>query len=135
MPKLERRWVRVKPLSLQEKAAIAASCEGFIAEFLKPQFLPEIRPTAFNYPIDIFVKWRGSRYSFIIRYRSGFADNAGEEFDSPFMRLDHLEERIAETRFDLMWFRHTGRWWRIYESVTLEKALRLVETEEMLWPL
>ena len=77
----------------------------------------------------------GSGYSFIIRYRSGFAENAGEEFDSPFTRLDHLEECIAETRFDLMWFRHTGRWWRIHESVTLEKALRLMETDEMFWPL
>ena len=83
MPKLERRWVRVKRLSPEEKAAIAASCERFTAEFLKPKFLPEISPTAFNYPIAIFGKWRGSRYSFIIRYRSGFADNAGEEFDSP----------------------------------------------------
>ena len=102
MAKLEPRWVRVKPLSPQEKAAIAASCEGFIAEFLKPRLLPEIRPTAFNYPIDIFGRWRGNRYSFITRYQSGFAHNAGEEFDSPFTRLDHLEECIAETRFDVM---------------------------------
>lgn len=127
-------WRRVKALDPKEKAAIAATCERFIAEKLKPRFLPEIHPTQFNYPIDIFGKWRAGKYSFITRYRSGFADNAGEEFDVAFTRLDHLEERIDETRIDVMWFRHTGRWWRLYSGVTLEEALHLIETEELLQP-
>lgn len=76
----------------------------------------------------------GSRYSFITRYRSGFLDNAGKEFDSAFTRLDHVEELIAETRFDVMWHRHTGQWWPLYSSVTLEEALRLIETEPLLQP-
>lgn len=135
MPMRERRWVRVKPLAPEEKAAVAASCARFIDEILKPRFLPEIRPTAFNYPVDIFGKWRGSKYSFISRYRSGFPENAGEEFDSAFTRLDHVEECLAGTRFDVMWHRHTGQWWCLHSSVTLEEALRLIETEELLQPL
>jgi hypothetical protein len=130
----ERRWVRVKPLDAAEKGAIAARCDRFIAEILKPRFLPAIRPTAFNYPIDIFGRWRGDKYSFVTRYRSGFAENAGEEFDSAFTRLDHLEECIAETRFDVMWHRHTGQWFRLFPSVTLDEALRLVENEGLLHP-
>ena len=102
MPKSERRWVRVKALSKEDKAAIAAVCERFIAETLKPRFLPEVRPTQFNYPVDISGKWRGSKYSFITRYRSGFAGNLGEEFDAAFTRLDHVEESLDETRFDVM---------------------------------
>ena len=128
----EGRWV--KALGPKDKAAIGATCERFIAEKLKPRFLPEIRPIQFNYRVDIFGKWRGSKYSFITRYRSGFADNAGEEFEMAFTRLDHLEECVAETRFDIMWFRHTGRWWRLYSGVTLEEALHLIETEELLQP-
>jgi hypothetical protein len=130
----ERRWVRVKPLDAAEKAAIAARCDRFIAEVLKPRFLPAIRPTAFNYPIDIFGRWRGDKYSFITRYRSGFAENAGEEFDSAFTRLDHLEECFAEIRFDVMWRRHTGQWFRLFPSVTLDEALRLIENEGLLQP-
>jgi hypothetical protein len=132
--KREWRWVRVKQLGAAEKAAIAATCERFVAEILKPRFLPAIRPTQWNYPVDIFGKWRGSKYSFITRYRSGFPDNTGEEFDSAFTRLDHLEECIAETRFDVMWHRHTGQWFRVFPSVTLGEALRLIETEAPLWP-
>jgi len=134
MAKRERIWVRVKVLSKEEKAAIAAICERFIAEFLKPRFLPEIRPTEFNYPVEIFGRWRGGKYSFITRYRSGFPDNLGEEFDAAFTRLDHVEERIDETRFDLMWHRHTGQWLRLHAAVTLEEALRLIESEPLLQP-
>jgi hypothetical protein len=93
-----------------------------------------IRPSQFNYPVDIFGKWRGSKYSFVTRYRSGFPDNAGEEFDTAFTRLDHLEECVTETRFDVMWHRHTGQWFRLFSSVTLEETLRLIETEELLQP-
>lgn len=135
MAKRERRWIRVKTLTPQQKATIAATCEHFIAETLKPRFLPEIRPTEFNYPVDIFGKWRSHRYSFVTRYRSGFPENAGEEFDSAFTRLDHVEEHLAGTRFDVMWHRHTGQWFRLHASVTLEEALRLIEAEELLHPL
>jgi len=135
MPKRQARWVRIKSLTKEEKAAIAATGERFVAEVLKPRFLPEIRPTAFNYPVDIFGKWRGSKYSFIQRYRSGFPENLGAEFDAPFSRLDHVEERLDKTCFDVMWRRHTGQWWRLHSAVTLKEALRLIETEPLLQPI
>jgi hypothetical protein len=132
--KQEKRWMWVKTLAAEEKAAIAARCNRFIAETLKPRFLPEIRRTQFNYPVDIFGKWRGNKYSFITRYRSGFSDNEGEEFDAPFTRLDHVEEHPSDIRFDVMWRRHTGQYWRAHSSVTLEEALHLIETEPLLQP-
>lgn len=134
MAKREWRWVRTKPLEPAEKAAIAAVCERFINETLKPRFLPEIRPTEFNYPIDIFGKWRGGKYGFITRFRSGYADNAGEEFDAAFTRLDHLDEHVGDTRFDISWHRHTGQWFRQYAAVTLDEALRLIEQDGRLHP-
>lgn len=127
-------WVQTRPLTKDDKAEIAATCDRFIAEVLKPRCLPAIRPTAFNYPIDIFGKWRGSKYSFITRFRSGFPDNLGEEFDAAFTRLDHLEEETDEIRFDVMWMRHTGKWWRLYDAVTLDEALRLIDADGLLWP-
>jgi len=135
MSKKKAKWVRVKPLSKEEKAAIAAISDRFIDAVLKPCFLPDIRPTEFNYPVDIFCKWRGSKYSFITRYRSGFPENSGEEFDAPFTRLDHVEERFDETLFNAMWRRHTGQWWLLQSAVTLNEALRLIETEPMLQPI
>lgn len=109
-------------------------CERFIASVLKPRFLPEIYPTRFNYAVDLFGKWRGSRYSFVTRYRSGFPDNAGEEFDAAFTRLDHVEDCLTEIRFNIMWHRHTGAWFRLYSSVTLDEALRRIESDGLLQP-
>ncbi len=128
MAKRQRVWVKV--LSKEDKVAIAATCERFITEVLKPRFLPEIRPTEFNYPIDIIGKWRGDRYSFIQRYRSGFADNAGEEFDHAFARLDHVSGDL----FDLMWHRHTGQWLCFRAKVTLTEAMRMMETGGLIQP-
>ena len=36
-----------------EKSHVTATCQRFIDEVLKPRFLPAIRPTAFNYCVDI----------------------------------------------------------------------------------
>ena len=135
MAKVTRKWMWVRVLGPGEKAAIAAACDRFITEIVKPRFLPVIRSTQFNYPVDIFGKWRGSKYSFITRYRSGNPDNLDEEFESAFTRLDHVEENPVDTRFNVMWHRHTGQWFRLHSSVTLDEALRLMETDEMLYPL
>ena len=135
MAKRVMKWMRVKALRDEEKAAIADRCERFIREELKPRFMPEIRPTEFNYPIDIFGKWRASQYSFIQRYRSGFAHNLGEEFNAPFTRLDHRDDCFTEIRFDVMWHRHTGQWWPICASLTLDEALERIRTDGLLQPL
>ena len=65
-----------------EKARVTGACERLIDDFLKPRFLPSIQPTEFNYPVDILGKWHGAKYRLIQRYRSGFPDNLGEEFDA-----------------------------------------------------
>jgi len=130
----KREWRRVKPLTKEQKAEIAAICDRFIAESLKPRFLPQIRPTEFNYPVDITGKWRGHRYSFIVRYRSGFPETRDQEFDAPFVRLDHCENLMDPPRFDVMWLRHTGKWWPLYDGCTLEEALALMQREEVLKP-
>jgi hypothetical protein len=91
-----------RALTKEEKASIAVICERFVADMLKPRFLPMIRPTTFNYPVDIFGKWRGNKYGFITRYRSGFRENLGEEFDSAFTRFDHVERYLSPKRFDVM---------------------------------
>ena len=92
----KKRWI-LKTLALRpelpdavEKQAIITACEAFIADVLKPRFLPEIRPTQLNYVIDIHGAWAAGRYRFMQRYRSGMEHNRGEEFDAPFVRIDRM---------------------------------------------
>jgi hypothetical protein len=128
-------WVYVggragnKP-SAAEKSATSAACETFISDVLKPRFLPEIRPTGFNYPVAIYGKWHGNKYRFITRYRSDDPRSYKTQFEAPFARLDY----ISRGRFDLFWHRHTGEWFRLFEHVPLAEALHLIESEPYFQP-
>ena len=133
--KRQKVWARAKPRPAPadqiEKHVIISTCDGFITDVLKPRLLPEVRPTQFNYPIDIHGDWRAGRYRFMVRYRSGYEDNAGWEFDAPFIRLDHM----GRDRFDVYWMRHTGQWWPLYSGLTLAESLRTIEDHSHLCPI
>jgi hypothetical protein len=116
--------VRATGLSTADKSAVTAACQQLIDNFLKPRFLPTIRPTQFNYPVDIRGKWHGTKYRFIQRYRSGFPENLGEEFDAPF----------ARNRFDIQWHRHTGEWFCLHRGLTLAEAIDTLKSDGLLHP-
>jgi hypothetical protein len=119
-----------KPTQAQQ-AAIVVACDAFIRDVLKPRFLPEIRPTEFNYCVDIFGEWRAGRYRFIRCYRSDAPNRIRDEFERPFARLDFM----GSDRFDIYWMRHDDQWRPIYHSVTLAEALELMESNPILHPL
>lgn len=117
-------------MSSAEKGAVTIACERLINEVFKPRYLTSIRPTQFNYPINILGKWHGAKYRFLQRYRSGFPENAGEEFDAPFARLDW----VARNRFDIYWHRHTGEWFRLHRGLDLAQAIETITRDELLHP-
>src|SRR3954465_16094153 len=85
--------------------------------------------------IDIHGDWRAGRYRFMVRFRSGFPDNAGQEFDAPFSRID----RMGPDRFDIYWRCHTGQWWPLYQGPlyqgkTLAEALDIIGSDPVLRP-
>jgi transposase len=125
-----RGHMRASGLSAADKLAVTAACQQLIEGFLKPRFLPTIRPTQFNYPVDILGKWHGTKYRFIQRYRSGFPENLGEEFDAPFARLDW----ISRNRFDVKWHRHTGEWFCLHRGLTLAEAINTLRSDGLLHP-
>ena len=130
------RWVYVggrsgnKP-SDAERQAITAACERFIEDVLRPRFLPEVRPTEFNYCVEIFGKWHGTKYRLLQRFRNDRPDRYSErEFISPFARLEY----VGRDLFDLSYFRHTQQWWPVDRGVTLDEALALLETNGIYHP-
>ena len=113
-----------------EKAAITAACETFLAERLWPKFLPDIRPTEFNYPVALHGNWHGNKYRFFTRYRSDNPNSLEPEFDAPFARLGY----VSRDRFDLSWHRHTGEWVAMYQRLSLADALERIKTESFFQP-
>ena len=121
MPRKGYVWAQA--LTPARKAEITAACERLIAE-MKARHLPVAgRPAPFGVPIDIRGRWRTEAYSFVVRFRSGFPENEGEEYEVPFARVDHFNGRFA-----VQWMRHTGRWWCLRSELTLEEALHMLET-------
>jgi hypothetical protein len=108
-----------------EKLVITAECEKLIASVLMPRFLPEIRPTEFNYPITIYGKWHGNKYRFITRFRSDHPNSISPEFEAPFARLEY----VGRDRFDLSYYRHTGEWFRLLEALSLTEALDMLQRD------
>ena len=72
-----------------------------------------------GYDADILLRW-GDKV---------FAD--APEFDAPFARLEY----VGRDRFDISYFRHTGRWWTVFRGVTLAEALALLESEVIFHPI
>jgi hypothetical protein len=97
---------------------------------LRPRYLPKIKHAEWNYPIDMRGAWAAGRYRFIVRFKSGYEHNTGEEFDAPFARLD----RLAPDCFNINWMRHTGQWWLLHRRKTLAEALQLIATDNVLRP-
>jgi hypothetical protein len=126
---LSGRW-KAPVVPEHEKQIVVAACDRFIREVLQPRFLPEIVPTEWNYPVAIYGKWHGSRFRFVQRFRSDRPGALAIEFDAPFARI----ELVAPGLFDVSYHRHTGEWWKIFERVSLQEALHLIETETLLQP-
>ena len=112
------------------KAVATAECERLVSQVFRPQYLTEIRVTEFNYPVSIDGKWRGRSFTFSTRYRSGFDDNRGEEFDAPFSRIEYAGGGL----WNVGWFRHTGKWFTIERSLPLAAAIAVIETRGLLHP-
>lgn len=133
MPRRSGQWVRA--LDAREKALVEATCARFIEEVLKPRFLlPQIVPSQFSYKVDLGGRWRGKRYIFHARYRSGLPETLGREFHQPYTALLLNERHLRDLRFDLQWMRATGRWHSAELALPLHAALELIETEELFWP-
>ena len=64
------------------------------------------------------------------RCRGGFPNHLGEEFDTPFARLDW----ISPNRFDIQWHRDTSEWFRLHRGLTLEKAIETLKSDGILHP-
>jgi hypothetical protein len=123
-----RGYVWAKALAPERKAEVTAACERLIAE-MTARYLPATRPPGYNRAVEIRGRWRGEAYTFLVRFVADAPDAVRPEFHAPFARIEHFNDRFA-----VSWMRHTGRWWPLRHSLTLEEAIAYVATEPVLRP-
>lgn len=136
MSKVSRKqWVRVPakasavPDSLRHE--VSAKGEALVQSCLKPKFvLPPPEDLRYNYIVDLFTKWRGRYFYFMSKWASPGPDRIAPFFEVGFARLEYA----GNQRFHLAYFRHTGKWWQVFDHLTLDEALEMIEKEGIFQP-
>ena len=135
MAKLKKQWVwaKAKPSKVPDapKRGLSIKANNLIEEYIRPKHVkPPPRNPRFNYIEDVFTKWRGRYFYFTAKYASPAPDCISPFIEVGFARL----ELIGDNRFDLAYFRHTGKWWPVFSGLTVDEALDLVISEGLFNP-
>ena len=99
------------------------------ANFSRQLELRARNPGSFNYPIEVFAEWRGKVFYLSVRYRAR-SRKAEDDFVVRHTRMT----LIGFGRFDLAYFRHTGKWFTVYRGLTAAECFREIEENEIFWP-
>ena len=128
-----KQWVYDPPkptIPAPLKAEVTRLAEELI-EKLKPlSIVPQPADFAYGYIVDLHGKWHGRFYHFIATYHYPSPTALSPSRDVGFARLEYA----GDGRFNLAYFRHTGKWFEIYRNLTPSKAMEEIEKTELLWP-
>ena len=124
-----REWVLAKvPVNLREQV------DRWAHDWLTTKFsrLLELRaadPGPFNYPVAVFSEWRGKAFYLCARYRA-----RSRQPEDDFVVRSTRMTMTGFGRFELAYFRHTGRWFTVYRGLTAEECFQEIEGNEIFWP-
>jgi hypothetical protein len=135
--KPQKRWVyapgKPAPPSVPEdlKAEVKAKADDLVEAVLKPQHVkPPHKDLRWNYIIDIYTKWHRSFFYFCSTYASPGPNALSPTFESPFARMEY----VGAGRFNLAYMRHTGKWWEVYQGLTVDECLESIRDEGIFTP-
>ena len=109
-------WAKAKPQKVPDalKHEVTAKAKVLIEEHIRPTHVkPPPKNPEFNYIEDIFTKWHGRYFYLMAKYASPGPNRISPFFEIGFARLEY----IGGNRFDLAYFRHTGKWWSVFSAM------------------
>jgi len=136
MTKNNKYWVlssgkstNVKP-SESDKTRIQNYFLPLIESF-KGQYIKENPDKEFNYLIDIYSKWYQNYFYLCEKFKSEHPNRLTDEFEMKFARLKFT----VKDQFELSYFRHTGQWHLIADSLTLEDCRDMISSNPVFHPI
>jgi len=127
MPKKVRGWYYNPPKQKVDKIAkeeIKKKCDKFIESVLKPRFISnEQSALDGSYVIDIYSKWWKNFIYFYAKYQDTRPEAIEPTYDWKLARIEYLKEN----KYNLAYFRHTGKWWVIFYEIPLEECFEAIE--------
>lgn len=124
MPKKGGGWYYNPPKQKVDdfaKERIKKKCDGFIEAVLKPRFISNEQKG--THVIDIYSKWWGNYISLYAKYQDTRPRAIEPTYDWKLARIEYL----ADNRYNLAYFRHTGKWWVIFYEIPLEECFEAIE--------
>ena len=124
---------RDAPASTAVPADLRLQIDRWAADWLRSfDRLLQLRaanPGPYNYVVAVFSEWRGNAFYLCAKYRS----RTRRPEDDFAVRTARMTMR-GFGRFDLAYFRHTGRWFTVERGLTAAECFREIEKNEVFWP-
>jgi hypothetical protein len=124
-----RKTAASVPVQLRQQVDRWAN-EWIQQKFARGLELRAADPGPFNYPIAVFSEWRGSAFYICARYRAP-RRRPEEDFVARSARMTFK----GFGRFDLAFFRHTGKWFTMGYALTAAECFEEIEGNEVFWPM
>jgi hypothetical protein len=117
------------------KAQVETKATELVNSVLKPAHIksPPKNPR-WNYIVDIYTKWRGNCFYFYAKYACPSPRALSPFFDNGFARLEYVGGAGKQSRFNMAYFRHTGKWWEIAHDLSLDECLAEVKEGGLFQP-
>jgi hypothetical protein len=129
-PVRHHEWVLAK-VPGDVRAQIHAWADTWLkSKFTRGLQLRAADPGPFNYPVEVFSEWRGKSFYLCARYRT-----RSRRSEDDFIARSARITMTGFGRFDLSFFRHTGRWFVVRRGLTAAACFEEIEGNEVFWPM
>lgn len=123
------KTVKVKP-SEWDKRNIDAYFHPIVESF-KKQYI-SIKPNKkYNYLVDVYSKWYQNYFYLCEKFEPGHLNELNNGFEVKFVRLTYT----GKNQFDFSYFRHTGKWHLVAESLTLDECKDMILSNPVFQPI
>lgn len=76
----------------------------------------------YNYLVDIYSKWYCHYFYFCALYQAEYPDRIKDNFEEKYLRFEY----ISRDKCNLAYFRHTGQWHVVAESISFEECAKMI---------
>jgi hypothetical protein len=135
--KAYQTWVltgrKPKPPAVPDliKAEVEAKANELIEGYLKPEYIkPPPKNWRWNYLTGISTKWHGAFFYLVGHYACPGPNAISPTFETRFTRMEYAGGR----HFHLAYFRHTGKWWEVFQGLTIDDCLDAIGDQVIFHP-
>jgi len=106
------------------KVGVETKAMALVKDTLKPEHVkPPPKNAKWNYIVDLYTKWHRNYFYFCAKYACPGPNAMSPYFETGFARLEYSGSVGRQSRFNLSYMRHTGRWLEIRCGLLLEQCL------------